>query len=103
MLWLTKETFTVLLSFSASLATKCVYLINEPCMTRPILLYLNLVELNYYLFMVSLHKCSGSCYVVDDLSTKICVPSKIKDVNVKLFSMITRMKQKYWQACLMWF
>ena len=71
MFWLTKETFTVLLSFSTSLATKCMYLINEPCMTRPILLYLNLVELNYYLFMVSLDKCSGSCYVVDDLSTKM--------------------------------
>ena len=41
----------------------------------------------YYPFMLSLHKCSGSCNFFDDVSTKICVPSKIKDVNVIVFDM----------------
>ena len=36
--------------------------------------------------MVSLDKCNGSCNV---LSTKICVPKKTKDINVKVFNMIT--------------
>ena len=36
--------------------------------------------------MISLDKCRESCNAVDDLSTKICIPSKPKDVNV----MITR-------------
>ena len=36
--------------------------------------------------MVSLDKCNGSCNV---LSTKICVPKKTKDINVKAFNMIT--------------
>ena len=39
--------------------------------------------------MISLDKCSGSCNSVGDLATKICVPSKTKDVNVKVFNMIT--------------
>ena len=39
--------------------------------------------------MVSLDKCSGRCNSADDLSMKICVPSKTKDVNVKVFNMIT--------------
>ena len=39
--------------------------------------------------MISLDKCNGSCNTVDDLSTKACVPSKTKDVNVKVFNMIT--------------
>ena len=40
--------------------------------------------------MVSLGKCSGSCHFANDLSTKICVPSKTKEVNVKTFNIITR-------------
>ena len=59
-------------------------------MIRPTLIDLNPVELNYYPFMNILDKCSGSCNAVDDLSKKICVPSGTKDVNVKIFDMITR-------------
>ena len=43
--------------------------------------------------MVSLGKCNGSCNAIDDLSTKICVPSETKDVNVKVFRMITRINE----------
>ena len=36
--------------------------------------------------MVSLDKCNGSCNV---LSPIICVPKETKDINVKVFNMIT--------------
>ena len=36
-----KQVFIVLLSFSSSLATKCVSLNDEPCMFRPTLIDLN--------------------------------------------------------------
>ena len=39
---------------------------------------LNPIELNYYPFMVSLYKCSGSYNATDDWSTQICVPSNIE-------------------------
>ena len=39
--------------------------------------------------MVSLGKCSGSCNSSNDLSIKICIPSKTKDINVKAFNMIS--------------
>ena len=39
--------------------------------------------------MISLDKYNGSWNTVDDFSTKICVPSKTKDINVKVFNMIT--------------
>ena len=58
------------MSFISSLAqnqTKCLFLNDDPC-------------------MVSLNKCTGSC---NDLSPKICVPKKAKDINVKGFNMIT--------------
>ena len=59
---------------------------DEPCMVRPTLIDLNPVEFKYYPFMASLDKSSGSC---NALSSKICVPSKTKDINVKAFNMIT--------------
>ena len=59
---------------------------DEPCMVRPTLIDLNPVEFKYYPFMASLDKYSGSC---NALSSKICVPSKTKDINVKAFNMIT--------------
>ena len=39
--------------------------------------------------MISLDNCSGSCNFVYDLSTKICVPSETRDMNVKVLNMIT--------------
>ena len=40
--------------------------------------------------MISLDNCNGCCNAVDDLSTKICVPNEIKDVNVKVFDTIAK-------------
>ena len=74
---LIKQVFIVLVSFSESLATKCVSLNDETCMVRPTLIDLNPIELKYYPFMISLDKCNV-------LSPKICVPKKTKDINVKV-------------------
>ena len=90
---LIKQVSIALLTFSGSLATKYMSLNNEPYMIGPLLIDLNPAELNYYPFMIGLDKCNGSCYAVDDLSTKICVPSEIKDVNVKLLNMTTRINE----------
>ena len=55
-------------------------------MVRPSLIDLNPSELKYYLFMISLGKCTAGCNV---LSPKICVPKETKYINVKGFNMIT--------------
>ena len=47
--------FTALLFFSESLATKCLFLNDNPCMVRTALIDLNLVELKYYPFTISLN------------------------------------------------
>ena len=39
--------------------------------------------------MISLDKCNESCHSFDDLSPKVCVCSKTKDVNVKVLNIIT--------------
>ena len=40
--------------------------------------------------MINLDKCNGICNAVNDLFTKIYVPSKTKDINVEVFNMITK-------------
>ena len=55
-----------------------------------IVIDLNLIELNYYSFIINLDKGNGSCNAVNYLSTKINTPSKTIDVNVKVFNTITR-------------
>ena len=79
--------FIVLLSFSKSLATKCLLLNDEPCMIRPTLIDMSPVELKYYPFRISLNKCTGSCNV---LSPKIYIPKGTKYIYVKTFNMITK-------------
>ena len=86
---LIKQAFMVLFVFGSSLATKCLSLNDEPCTVRPALIDLDPAGLKYYQFMNSLGKCSGSCNSSNDLSTKRCVPSKTKDINVKAINMIT--------------
>ena len=62
------------------LATKCLFLHDEPCIVRPTLIDINAVELKYYLFMISLYKCTGRCNV---LSPKICSKRKKKTLMLK--------------------
>ena len=90
MFWLIKQVFIALLNFSGSLATEYVSLNNKPCMTRPTVINLNPVELNYYPFMINLDKCGESCNAVDGLSTTIYGLSKTKDIDVKVFNMIIK-------------
>ena len=59
MLSFIKQVFLLLLSFSESLATKCLSLIDEPCVIRLTLIDLSPVELKYYSFIFSLDKCNG--------------------------------------------
>ena len=90
-----KQVFVVLLSFSSSLArvskvsarTKCLSLNDELCMAGPTFIDLNSVVLKYYPFMISLDKSNRNCNV---LSRKVYVPKRKKDINAKVFNMITK-------------
>ena len=88
MIRLIKQVFIELSCFSRSLAsmvnvsnfTTYMSFNNQPCMTRPTLIYLNPDEydqgLRCYWFMVNLDRLNGSCHIFDDPSDKIWVPSK---------------------------
>ena len=62
---------------------------EQTCMVRTFLIDLNHVELKFFPFIVSLDKWIGTCNPGNDLSTKICIPSKKKDINAKGFDLTT--------------
>ena len=102
------QVLIALLSFSRSLAsianvfdcTKCISLNNQSCMNRPTLIDLNPNQHNqglfYHVFMVNLEKCNGSCNTLDDLSGKMSVLIKTKNVN--FFNIVTWKHQKIYYA-----
>ena len=62
-------------------------------MIRLTLIDLNPDTLNDYLFTVILDKCSESCNAADNLSRKVCVPRKTKDVSGNAFNITTRINE----------
>ena len=51
------------------------------------------IVLHYYPFTVKLDRCAGKCITLNDLSNKVCVPNKTKDLNLSVFNMITGMNK----------
>ena len=43
--------------------------------------------------MVKLDSCNGSCNTLDDLPNRICVPNKIENVTLSVFTMIIRINE----------
>ena len=44
---------------------------------------------NFTTIYLQLNKRVGSCNTLNDLSDKVCVPNKTKDLNLTVFNMIT--------------
>ena len=43
--------------------------------------------------MVSWDRRTGSCNTLDDLFGKICVPNKTQNINLNVFSLVTRINE----------
>ena len=58
-------------------------------MTQPTLINLHLneysQEFHYYPFTVKLDRCVGSCNTQNGLSNKVCIPSKVENLNLSIF------------------
>ena len=70
---------------------------KQPCMTRPTIINLNPGEYNQGFcsspFTVNLESCIRIFNILNDPSNKICVPNKTENVNLSVFSMITRVNE----------
>ena len=63
---------------------KCVSLNNQPWKAKPTLVNINFNETILYPFTVSVAKFGGSHNTTDDPYARLCVPSKVKNMNVKI-------------------
>ena len=65
-------------------------MINQPCKVRPEIINLNSSEPVFYPFSIKTSKCSGSCNDINDPYAKICVPDIAKNLNDKVFNLMSR-------------
>ena len=63
---------------------------NQECKTRPEVINVNSNNPIFYPFNIKINKCSGNCNNINNPCAKICVPDVIKDLNVKVFNLISR-------------
>ena len=78
---------------TASSYTKCVSLSNQKREIQPTFINWHpneySQEFHYYPFTITLDKFVGICNTLNDLSNKVCVPNKTKDLNLSVFNIIT--------------
>ena len=81
----------------------CISMSNQECKVRPEIVNINSSNPIFYPFSVKTSKCSGNCNNINDPYAKICVPDVIKDLNVKVFNLMSRTNEtrhiKWHETC----
>ena len=62
---------------------------NQKCKTRTKIINTNNNEPVFYPFNIKVNKCSGSCNYINDPYAKLCVPDVVKNINVKVFNLMS--------------
>ena len=82
---------------------KCVSMKNQECKVRPEILDINSNNPVFYPFSIKINKCSGNCNNINDPYARICVPDTVKDLNVKVFNLMTLTNKtrhiKWYESC----
>ena len=69
---------------------ECVSINNQKCKTRSEIIDVNTNETMFYPYSIKINKCKGSCNAINDPYAKICGPDIIKNINVKVFNLMSR-------------
>ena len=77
-------------SLVSAISLSCISMNHQECKVRPEIINVNSNEPVFYPFSIKTSKCSGSCNNINDPYAKICVPDVVKDLNVKVFSLMSR-------------
>ena len=63
---------------------------NQECYIRSEIINVNTNEPMFYPYSIKINKCKGVCNTINDPYAKICVPDTIKNINVKVFNLMSR-------------
>ena len=84
---------------------ECISIKNQECKVRPEIINFNSNSNTpiFYPFSIKINKCSGNCNNINSPYAKICVPDAIKDLNVKVFNLMSRTNEtrhiKWHETC----
>ena len=78
------------LSNSITGALNCVSMNNQKRKVRPKIVGINRNSPIFFPFNIKVNKCSGNCNDINDPYGKIYVPDTEKDLNVRVFNLISR-------------
>ena len=91
-------------SFLASInSLSCISMNNQVCKVRPEIMNVKSNDPVFYPFSIKTRKCSGSCNNINDPYAKICAPDAVKELNVKVFKLMSRTNEirhiKWHETC----
>ena len=72
---------------------ECVSMNNQEFKARAKTIDVNSNESVFHPFSINVNKCSGSCNLINDLYAKLCVPDVIKNMNIKVFNLMSRINE----------
>ena len=99
---------TILSSFTSvnslnAIPLSYISMSNQICKARPEIINVNNNNPIFYPFSIKTNKCTGSCNNINDPYAKICVPDVVKDLNVKVFNLMSRTNEikniKWHETC----
>ena len=102
-----KQTFISALMYFNNLSSvnslECISMKNQECKVRPEIVDIISNNPIFYPFSIKINKFSGSCNNINNPHEKICVPDTIKDLNVKVFNLMSRTNEtrhiKWHETC----
>ena len=78
---------TILSNFTNAL--DCILMKNRECKVRSEIINISNNPM-FYPFSINVNKCSGNCNNINDPYARICVPDIVKNLNVKVFNLMSR-------------
>ena len=89
-----KQIFISALIYFANLSSvnslKCVSLKNKESKVRPEIVDINSNNPIFYPFSIKVNKCNDNCININNPCAKICVLDTVKNLNVKVFNLMSR-------------
>ena len=89
-----KQIFTSAMMFFSSIPNinplECISMKNQECKARPEIVDVNSNNPIFYPFSIKINKCSGNCNNINNPYARICVPDTVKNLNVKVFNLMSQ-------------
>ena len=102
-----KRVFVSVMMFFSNLPSmnslECVLISNQECKVRPEIVNVNSNKPVFFPFYFKTSKYSDSCSNINDPYAKLCVPDVVKNLNVKVFNLMSRTNEtrhiKWHETC----